>query len=148
MANEESKDDEFIINLTIDGTTFDNVQVKVTNPDKTVRQQIESIVRVFDLPATYPNGTPRQYFLGQMLENGEEPEVLEFEDEEGDGLSLMDYNIKTGDHLHLIEPPLYGCPISDGEQVDSVMESDRTATDKKDRPRKSFWQHILYGCWL
>lgn len=38
MATEEMyEDDEFIINLTIDGTEFEEVEVKVTDPNKTIR---------------------------------------------------------------------------------------------------------------
>ena len=45
MATEEMyEDDEFIINLTIDGTEFEEVEVKVTDPNKTIRDQISSIV--------------------------------------------------------------------------------------------------------
>ena len=48
MATEEMyEEDEFIINLTIDGTEFEEVEVKVTDPNKTIRDQISSIVSVF-----------------------------------------------------------------------------------------------------
>lgn len=47
MANEEMLDDEFIINLTIDGTSYEEVKFKVTDPSKTIRDQIASIVQVF-----------------------------------------------------------------------------------------------------
>ena len=51
MTNEEIyDDDEFIINLTIDGTSYEEVEVKVTDPNKTIRDQIASIVAVFELP--------------------------------------------------------------------------------------------------
>ena len=51
MANEEIyEDDEFIINLTIDGTSYEEVEVKVSDPNKTIRDQISSIVAVFELP--------------------------------------------------------------------------------------------------
>ena len=45
MTTEEIyEEDEFIINLTIDGTEFEEVEVKVTDPNKTIRDQISSIV--------------------------------------------------------------------------------------------------------
>ena len=51
MANEEMyEDDDFIINLTIDGTSYEEVEVKVSDPNKTIRDQIASIVAVFELP--------------------------------------------------------------------------------------------------
>lgn len=109
MANEEIYDDEeFIINLTIDGTSFEEVEVKVTDPNKTIRDQINSIVQVFELPKMDNGGNPIQYLLGQMLEDSEEPKILEFEDEDGREQCLMDYNVQPGDYLHLISVPIAG----------------------------------------
>ena len=42
------------------------------------------------------------------MEEGEEPEILEFEDEDGREQALIDYNIQPGDHLHLISVPIAG----------------------------------------
>ena len=108
MANEEFYDDEFVINLTIDGTSYEEVEVKVTDPNKTIRDQINSIVHVFELPKLDNGGNPIQYLLGQIMEEGEEPEILEFEDEDGREQALVDYNIQPGDHLHLISVPIAG----------------------------------------
>lgn len=108
MANEEMFEDEFIINLTIDGTSYEEVEVKVTDPNKTIRDQIASIVQVFELPKMDNGGNPIQYLLGQMLEEGDEPEILDFEDEDGREQALVDYNIQPGDHLHLISVPIAG----------------------------------------
>lgn len=109
MQNEEFYDeDEFIINLTIDGTSYEEVEVKVTDPNKTLRDQIASIVAVFELPKLDNGGNPIQYLLGQIMDDGEEPEILEFEDEDGREQALIDYNIMPGDHLHLISVPIAG----------------------------------------
>lgn len=109
MANEEFYEgEEFIINLTIDGTEYEEVEVKVTDPNKTIRDQITSIVSVFELPKIDNGGNPIQYLLGQIMEEGEEPEILEFEDEDGREQALVDYNIQPGDHLHLISVPIAG----------------------------------------
>ena len=109
MATEEFyEEEEFIINLTIDGTEFEEVEVKVTDPNKTIRDQITSIVSVFELPKIDNGGNPIQYLLGQIMEEGEEPEILEFEDEDGREQALVDYNIQPGDHLHLISVPIAG----------------------------------------
>ncbi len=108
MANEELYDDEFIINLTIDGTSYEEVEVKVTDPNKTIRDQIQSIVAVFELPRLDNGGNPIQYLLGQIMDEGEEPEILAFEDEEGREQALIDYNVQPGDHLHLISVPIAG----------------------------------------
>ena len=109
MTNERFYDEDYIINLTIDGTPFQNVEVKVTEPNKTIRNQIDRIVQVFDLPKSYNGGTPIQYLLGRMLKDRDEPEILDFEDEEGQPETLLNYDIKSGDRLCLISPPLYGC---------------------------------------
>ena len=108
MATEEFYDDEFIINLTIDGTSYEEVEVKVTDPNKTIRDQICSIVSVFELPKIDNGGNPIQYLLGQIMEDGGEPEILEFEVADGREQALIDYNVQPGDHLHLISVPIAG----------------------------------------
>ena len=121
MATEELyEDDDFIINLTIDGTEYEDVEVKVTDPNKTIREQIKSIVSVFELPKIDCGGNPIQYLLGLIMEEREEPEILELEDEEGREQALIDYNVQPGDFLHLIAIPIagYACPIP------SMMEKD------------------------
>lgn len=107
MANEEFFEDEFIITLTIDGTEYDEVEVKVTNPNKTIRDQIGSIVQVFELPKIDGGGNPIQYLLGRSTEEGED-EILELDDEDGREMALIDYNVQPGDHLHLISVPIAG----------------------------------------
>lgn len=108
MAEDFYLDDEFIIILTIDGTPYEEVEVKVTDPNKTIRDQINSIVSVFELPKIDNGGNPIQYLLGQIMEGGIEPEILEFEDAEGREQALIDYNVQPGDHLHLISVPIAG----------------------------------------
>lgn len=108
MANEDYYEDEFIINLTIDGTSFEEVEVKVSDPNKTISDQINSIVQVFELPKMDNGGNPIQYLLGQMTEDSEEPKILDFKDEDGREQCLMDYNVQPGDHLHLISVPIAG----------------------------------------
>ncbi len=107
MANEEFFEDDFIITLTIDGTEFDEVEVKVTDPNKTIRDQISSIVQVFELPKIDGGGNPIQYLLGRTDEDGED-EILEFDDEDGREMALIDYNVQPGDHLHMLSVPIAG----------------------------------------
>lgn len=111
MANEEFYEEDLIVNLTIDGTKYEGVEMRVTNPDKTIREQIERIIRVFDLPKTDICNHPIQYLLGRMLEDEEEPVILDFEDENECELSLRDYNVLSGECLHLISVPAYACPV-------------------------------------
>ena len=106
MDNQAYFDEEFIINLTIDGTSYEEVEVKVSDPNKTIRDQINSIVQVFELPKMDGGGNPVQYVMGQVID--EEDVILEFEDDEGREMALVDYNIQPGDHLHLISIPIAG----------------------------------------
>lgn len=110
MTAEVISDNKFIINLTIDGTSFEGVEVIVPEPNKTLREQIDRIVSVFELPVMDTCGNPMQYLLGQIMGEAEEPVILEFEDEDGREQCLMDYNVQSGDYLHLISVPAYACP--------------------------------------
>ena len=40
MEDQEFYQEEFIVMLTIDGTSYDEIEVKVTDPNKTIRDQI------------------------------------------------------------------------------------------------------------
>ena len=91
MANEDFYDDDFVI-----------------NPNKTIRDQINSIVQVFELPKLDNGGKPIQYLLGQILEEGGEPQILDFEDEDGREQCFLDYNIQPGDHLQLVSVAIPG----------------------------------------
>lgn len=106
--NNVNYDEDFIITLTIDGTTYDDVEVKVNDPNRPIRDQIASIISVFQLPKIDQGGNPIQYLLGQIVEEGEDPEILEFEDEDGREQALVDYEVMPGDHLHLISVPIAG----------------------------------------
>ena len=53
-------------------------------------------------------GNPIQYLLGKLMEDEEEPVILEFEDEDGREMALIDYDIQPMDHLHLISVPIAG----------------------------------------
>ena len=63
---------------------------------------------VFELPKLDNGGTPIQYLLGRLMDDDEEPTILDFEDEDGREQALIDYNIQPGDHLHLIKIPIAG----------------------------------------
>ena len=106
MTDQEFYQEEFIVMLTIDGTSYDEIEVKVTDPNKTIRDQINSIVQVFELPKMDGGGNPVQYVMGQVIDD--EDVILEFEDDEGREMALIDYNIQPGDHLHLISIPIAG----------------------------------------
>lgn len=108
MATEEFYDDDFIIILTIDGTAYEEVEVKVSDPNKTIRDQISTIVSVFELPKIDNGGNPIQYLLGQIIDESGEPTILEFEDADGREQALIDYNVQSGDHLQLISVPIAG----------------------------------------
>lgn len=107
-TNKIEYEDDFVISLTIDGTEYEDVEVKVTDLNKTIREQIKSIVSVFELSEIDNTGNPIPYLLGQIMVEGEEPKILEPKDEKGCEQTLIDYNIKPGDKLHLLAVPLYG----------------------------------------
>lgn len=97
-----TRDDKYIIYLTIEGTQFEEIEVEITDSQKTIRDQVRSIVSIFDLSEKDKEGNPVQYYLAQISDDAQEPEILYFEDEDGRELCLLDYNIYKGDHLHLI----------------------------------------------
>lgn len=107
MDNEILFDDEFVITLTIEGTEYEEVEVKVTDPNKTIRDQIASIVSVFELPKMDGGGNPITYQLGRTDEV-EGQIILEPEDEDRREMALVDYNIQPGDHLYLVSIPIAG----------------------------------------
>ena len=76
MNNENFYDDEFIVILTIDGTSYEEVEVKVTDPNKTIRDQISSIVSVFELPKIDNGGNPIQSML---VHDRRHPQTQEFQ---------------------------------------------------------------------
>lgn len=104
----ELQENDFIIHLTIDGTEYEEVEVKVQDPYKSLREQVDSIVNVFELPKMDNGGNPIQYLLGKLMDGDEEPVILEFEDENGREMALIDYEIAPMDHLHLISVPIAG----------------------------------------
>ena len=108
MEDEQFYEDDFIIYLTIEGTPIEEAEVKVTDPTKTVRDQINSIVQVFELPKMDNGGNPIQYLLGQMVDEEDEPIILEFTDEDGREMALVDYNVQPEDHLLLMQVPIAG----------------------------------------
>ena len=99
--------DEFIVRLTIEGTATEEAEVKVSDPTKTIRDQIASIVKVFELPKMDAGGNPIQYQLGMIDESGEQL-ILQFEDEDGREQCLEDYNVQPGDHLIMIKNVIPG----------------------------------------
>ena len=106
----EFYEEDFFIFLTIEGTEYENIEVKVSDPHKTIRNQINSIIQVFELPMVDNGGNYIQYILGQMSDESEEPEILDFEDEDGHEQCFFDYNVQPNAQLYLIPVPLSGCP--------------------------------------
>ena len=102
---EEFYEDEIIVNLTIGDASY---EVRITDPQKTIRDQINTIVQVFKLPKLDNGGNPIRYLLGQFMEGGEESKILDFEDENGCERCLIDYNIQSGDNFELVAVPIAG----------------------------------------
>lgn len=108
MENQQFYDEAFVITLTIEGTQYEEVDVEVTNPMKTIREQISSIVEVFNLPKMDNGGNPITYLLGRIEDEGDMPSILEFDDANGREQTLTDYNVQPGDRLHLISKAIAG----------------------------------------
>jgi hypothetical protein len=108
MENEQFYDEAFVITLTIEGTQYEEVEVEVTNPMKTIREQINSIVEVFNLPKMDNGGNPITYLLGRIEDDSDLPTILEFDDANGREQTLNDYNVQSGDRLHLISKAIAG----------------------------------------
>lgn len=115
-ADVESDECERRLNmfLTIDGTGYDQCEVSV-DPYKTIRQQINDIIRIFELPVESGSGYRYEYIMGLMRNGADdesEPEILSMTDDDGHELSLKDYGVVSGDHIAIIgPPPLYGSAI-------------------------------------
>ena len=108
MENEITYNDNFIVTLTIENTQYDDVEVEVSNPMSSIREQINRIVEVFKLPKMDNGGSPVTYLLGRAEEDDESPTILEFDDADGREQTLIDYNVQPGDHLYLIAKPIAG----------------------------------------
>lgn len=101
------EDGDFIIILTIDGSEYEEVELKVQDPNKSLLEIVDNIVRVFELPKLDPAGNPTVYMLVLELDAGEYT-VLDYQDEYGRDTIMDDYHIQSGDHLHLIRQVIAG----------------------------------------
>ena len=106
MENNDYGED-FIINLSIEGSEFEEVEVKVEDPYRTIRDLISNIIREFNLPKMDNGGAPIVYRLGQM-HPGKDAIIFDFEDEDGYEMCLLDYNVQPGDHLELVREIIAG----------------------------------------
>lgn len=107
----EGNSKDFIVFLTVEGTDYQNIECIISNPYLPIKDLIERIVKKLALPKIDNGGNPIQYLLCQHLNDDNEPEILEFEDEEGTEQALVDYNIKPGDQLILTDLPIAGGAI-------------------------------------
>ena len=98
---------EFLLILTIDNSPYEEVEVQITDPYKTLRDQINNIVDAFELPKMNADGEPIIYRIAQMKEDGELPQILP-EEVDGEEKTLVDHNIQSGDRLHLLQIPIAG----------------------------------------
>jgi hypothetical protein len=141
------QEDEFYIVLTIEGTQFEEVEVTISNPLLTIREQIERIVEVFKLPKMDKGGNPVCYLLGREKEDGD-IEIFDFEDTEGRECCLLDYNVYPGEHLGLITRAIAGGG-GDYEWMDCIIiegydeESDSEINLELDSPAEDLTSDII-----
>lgn len=118
--------------LTICGSEYEECHIKVENPNKSIRDQIQNIIDLLKLPSIGYGNQPIRYSFALLMEDCEDPLILKTKDENGRELSLLDYEVQPGDHLLLISYPItdtspaprsiekswrqyaYACPIPEG----------------------------------
>lgn len=109
MENEQHNNgNPFLIKLTIENSQYEEVEVQITDPHRTITEQIKRIVDAFQLQKMDSSGTPIRYLLGQAKKDNPEPEIFDFLDDKGREKTLLDYNVKSGDTLRLVMEPNAG----------------------------------------
>ena len=109
-------EDPLFVTLSIEGTQLEEVEVEITDPMRSISEQIKRIVETFELQKMDSNGNPITYCMGQEREDSD-PLIFDFQDEQGREQTLVDYNVKFGDKLFLItQSCAYGGPIPDDFQ--------------------------------
>lgn len=106
----EGQDVEFIINLIIGEEEH---EVCVSHPQNTVREQISSIKKVFELQDFSCGGDPVLYELYKQIEDNPEGILIRSEDEEGNELTFLQNGVRPGDKIEVCCVPIagYACPI-------------------------------------
>ncbi len=103
MENEQhNNSNPFLIKLNIQNSQYEEVEVQITDPNRTITEQIKRIVDAFQLQKMDSSGNPIEYFLGQSKEQNSEPKILDFFDNEGREQTLLDCGVKSGDMLVLV----------------------------------------------
>lgn len=114
IPDNENKDSLFVT-LSIEGSQLGEVEVEITDPMRTISEQIKRIVETFELQKMDSRGNPITYLLGKIEDS--DSITFEFQDEQGHEQTLLDYNVKFGDKLFLItQSCAYGGPIPDDFQ--------------------------------
>ena len=102
------KKEDFYIYLTVERTTFEKERMIVDDPLESIRNLVEDFVHQLGLPLFDNGENPIEYLLGQEIDEDDDVHFFEFEDEEGNELTLLDHGIQPGDHIFLISFPLAG----------------------------------------
>lgn len=100
--NEYTSLDDYIVSLSIEATDYEDVEVKVENPARCIRDLINSIIDKFELPTIDAGGNPLKYMLCKLNEGEDEPVIFEEQDENGCEMNLLDYNVQPSDRLVLV----------------------------------------------
>ncbi|MDE5758105.1 MAG: hypothetical protein K2H85_05775, partial [Allobaculum sp.] len=125
----------------------------IMDSSTSIKEVISRIIDRFNLPKFDYGKNPIQYLLGQITDEGDEPEVLEFEDENGKEQVLADYNIHNGSTLHLISIPIAGgsgsnevsyVDVDSDGSSDSFIFDEATASEYYPRlaPNQKFQESI------
>lgn len=104
----DKKTDKSIkLHIIVEGTDYGPLAISLDS-STSIKEVICRIIDYYNLPEFDNGKNPIQYLLGQIMDEGGEPEVLESEDENGNEQVLEDYNIQDNSTLHLISIPIAG----------------------------------------
>lgn len=100
-------DDRFNILIDIEGSDISDQEITI-DPYLSIRELRDEVVKAFHLPRFDNWENPIQYLLGFPGQHEEDPEILDFEDEDGREQCIMDYAVQPGDRFILLSVPIAG----------------------------------------
>ncbi len=92
----------FYVVLSYQGNEYN---VEIENPNRPLRDLIINLVTRLELPHVDGGGNPATYYLGRSVQGQEE--ILQAR-VKGEEMTLMDYDVKSGDRITLTILPIAG----------------------------------------
>lgn len=94
-------DDKFNILIDIEGSDISDQEITI-DPYLSIRELCDKIVKAFHLPRFDNWENPIQYLLAFPSQGEEDPEILDFYDEDGREQCILNYAVKPGDRFILL----------------------------------------------